>query len=140
MYSLRRSPVTRVGSGLIALAAVGVFVVGCSSDDSSTTPEPPVSDVVNAPADPEQSSTDAEDTAGSLDANTRDDLVVAAVAATQADRGEWAGDTMRLYYGSGSSSDVTADISCRAITHLLSDDDGLVLVYPDGEKDCRASR
>lgn len=111
-------------AGLAAVAAAGALV-GCSSDSDST---PAVTAV--------ETEIVVDENGGGLDAD-QDTLVTAAVAATDADSGEWRDGTMVLTYTDGSVDDVTASINCSAMSHLLSDDDGLVLVYPDGEVDCR---
>lgn len=109
-------------AGLAAVAAAGALV-GCSSD-SDSTPAATETEVV------------VDENGDGINAD-QDTLVTAAVAATNADSGEWRDGTMVLTYTDGSVDDVTASINCSAMSHLLSDDDGLVLVYPDGEVDCR---
>ena len=125
----------RLFGGVAATAAATLMLVGCSSggdsdansksdQDSAAAASSAINDAISGGGD------------GRVFNSSDDTMVKAATAATGAESGEWRDDTLRLTFSKGSKEDVIASINCRAIAHTLADDDGLVLIYPDGEVDC----
>lgn len=118
---------------LAALLAVGA--VACSSGSSSEGADAGSSDRTPEPTSEEAATEqgDGEDRPFGVDDGG---LAASMKAGTGADRVEVDGSTFRLYFGEGSTEDVTAGIHCRAMDALTGPDESVVLVYPDGEKAC----
>lgn len=148
----------RTVAALFALALM-LGATACSDDDSSS-PSP------NEAADNSDGGTggsDATDTNGTDDGTDsdgandddvefdfdevtggsdrpfdidREGLAKSLQSGTNADRWAVEGDTILLYFESGTYDSIPAAINCSAALTLKSDEDRVVLVYPDGEVDC----
>lgn len=144
-------PSRRLLAALFALVMV-FAVAACSDDDSSDggssadptdaaagDTDPESTDTGDDDVDPDETEFDLNEITGGDDRPfdiDRETLARSLAPATKADRWEIDGDTIRLIYDSGSASAVTSTINCTAANTLKSDEDQVVLVYPDGEVDC----
>ncbi len=132
---------------LLASIAAALLVLGtaaCSDDDSTSADRGATSSADAANGNDQDSDGDDEaldigELTGGSDRPfgvSRDDLAKSIGSATSADRWEVEGETIYLFYGSGTYDSMTAAINCSAALTLQSDEDRVVLVYPDGEVDC----
>lgn len=140
MNTSRVSTRTFPMAGLVVALASVLALQGCSSDSGDVS----VADLISDAANSDAANSDGAGSGGSGSGSggytsniPSDTMVVAAVTATRAKDGEWKDGALRLTYDEGSVEDIMAHINCSAISHLIKDEEGLILVYPDGEVDCR---
>lgn len=126
-------------AGLGVAAASALALTGCSS--ASGDAGVPGLDAALGSGFSGAGGSSSDDAGPAISVNGKNsDMVTASVTATGAASGQVRDGALRLTYPDGSTEDVSAFINCSAISHLINDDAGLVLIYPDGELDCRAER
>lgn len=135
-------PFRRVLVPLFALALV-FGATACSDDESPSADDTRNDDVSAAIGGGDQDTEDVEfdfdELTGGSDRPfdvSREDLAKSISGGVQADRWEVEGDTIYLFFDEGTFDSIPAAINCSVALTLQSDEDRVVLVYPDGEVDC----
>lgn len=126
------------------LAAVSLITVlsfglaGCSAGPTGDSAAPNTSK--NGSTDEGTSDTGGHSTESNDERafGASDDTVIKGIltALSKADRAEFQGTSLMIYFNEGSVGDPTAGIGCLAAETLLADDENAVMVYSDGQLDC----
>lgn len=120
---------------LIAVLSFGL--AGCSAGPMGDLPAPNTSDNGSM-----SDGNGGSDSSGELNDDrafgASDDTVIKGIltALSKADRAEFQGKSLMIYFNDGSVNDPTAGIGCLAAETLLGDDEKAVMVYSDGQLDC----
>lgn len=133
---MHRRPFPSLAAALCVLALT-IGGSACSGDDdgggaagASTTVAEPGADGSAAPPDG-----GGAEGGGGLDA-PQEDLAIALATATSADDHVVEGSTIVLHFSTGSKDDPMATVNCSAASRLISEEDEVVLRYPDGTLVC----
>lgn len=123
------------------------LIAGCGNGGPDTEPaadEPAPAPAIeadhdaNAPADEADQADAPADEDSSIYSGELETLGTALKAGTRADSFSVDGTTVRLHFSEGSHEDVSAAINCSAADSVVDEGHTVILVYPDGERDCSA--
>lgn len=122
----------------VTLIAAGCGNGGPDPEPAADEPAPAIEadNDANAPADEADQADAPADEDSSIYSGELETLGTALKAGTGADSFSVDGTTVRLHFSEGSREDVSAHINCSAAGSVVDDGHTVILVYPDGERDC----
>lgn len=107
-----------------------------AADEPAPAPAIEADNDANAPADEADQADAPADEDSSIYSGELETLGTALKAGTGADSFSVDGTTVRLHFSEGSREDVSAHINCSAAGSVVDEGHTVILVYPDGERDC----
>lgn len=130
---------SKIAAKLAALSVIALLSVGLAACSAGPIGGPASPNVSDNDSKSETNGNDGNDEANDGRAfDSSDDAVITAILAalSKADRAEWQGSNLMIYFTEGSVDDVAASIGCLAAQTIIADEETSFMVYPDGTFDC----
>lgn len=118
------------------IATLSFGLAGCSAEPMGDSASPNTSE--NGSTSDGNGGSDSGELNDDRAFAASDDTVITAIlsALRKANRAEWQGKSLMIYFEEGSVEDVAASIGCLAAQTIIAEDETAFMVYVDGTFDC----